>query len=69
MDRAKDIIMKPMTFYVVLLVVLILGMVGMWFIGKVFPGAFGMTIEERARARRLAARMQTMMRNRRNGGY
>lgn len=68
MDRAKDIVMKPTTFYLVLIVVLILGMVGMWFIGKVMPGTFGVTTE-RARARRLAARMQTMMRNRRNGGY
>ena len=66
MDKAKDIVMKPMTFYIVLLVVLLLGMAGMWAIGKFFPGSvFGVTTE-RARAARLAARMQNMMRSKRN---
>jgi hypothetical protein len=65
MDRTKDIVMKPMTFYMVLIVVLLLGMAGMWAIGKFFPGTLGVTTE-RARAARLAARMQNMMRSRRN---
>jgi hypothetical protein len=65
MDRTKDIVMKPMTFYIVLLVVLLLGMAGMWAIGKFFPGTLGVTTE-RARAARLAARMQNMKSSRRN---
>ena len=65
MDRTKDIVMKPTTFYMVLLVVLLLGMAGMWAIGKFFPGTLGVTTE-RARAARLAARMQNMMKSKRN---
>jgi hypothetical protein len=65
MDKTKDIVMKPMTFYIVLLVVLCLGMAGMWAIGKFFPGTLGVTTE-RVRAARLAARMQNMMKSKRH---
>lgn len=70
MDRAaKDIIMKPMTFYIVMFVVLLVGMMGSYAIGYFFPGTlFGLTVPTEsadARASRIAKRMQNMMRSRR----
>ena len=69
MDRAaKDIIMKPMTFYIVMFVVLLVGMMGSYAIGYFFPGTlFGLKVAESdaATATRIAKRMQNMMKSRR----
>jgi hypothetical protein len=50
----KDITLPPMIFIGLMFLVLLLGMLGMWGIGKLFPGTLGVTTMRDRIANRLS---------------
>jgi hypothetical protein len=61
MRGGRDIILRPITFYMIVAIVLIMGMGGMWLIGNWYPGTFGVTAK-RNRAANVAMRLRNMRR-------
>jgi hypothetical protein len=63
MDRGAPVVLRPMTFWMMVIGLVLAGMFGMWWLGSAFPGQyFGVTSERK----RIANRITALRRNRMN---
>ena len=65
MERSAPVVLKPMTFWMMVVGLVLAGMFGMWWLGKTFPGQyFGVTSERKRIANRIMALRQNRRRRR-----